>query len=154
MLDPREVRPGNWVLKITGTDRNTRSFFEYNAIELQKYNFSFLKGCLPIKISPIILERSGFTHDEGDWYINMDPVNTRGGFPFLRYRNADQSWYLKEIKIWAQPVHLHQLQNLYHALTHRELEIQLGHFENISMVSPIDFFIKPIRKEVRIMPLL
>ena len=29
MIDPREVRVGNWVMKITGTDRNTQSFFEY-----------------------------------------------------------------------------------------------------------------------------
>jgi len=154
MLDPREVRPGNWVLKITGTDINTRSYFEYNAVELNEYNLSYLKGCLPIKISPVILERSGFTFDSGDWYLNMESEDLAEGLPFLRFRKSDQSWYLKEMKIWAQPVHLHQLQNLYHALSHRELNIHLGHFENISIISPIDFFIKPLLKESRIRPLL
>lgn len=154
MLDPREVRPGNWVLKITGTDKNTRAFFEYNAVELNEYNLTFLKGCLPIKISPVILERSGFTHDSGDWYINLEAEVRAEGLHFLRFRHADQNWYLKGMKIWAQPIYLHQLQNLFHALSHRELDIQLGHFENISIISPIDFFIKPVRKEARIMPLL
>ena len=34
MLDPKDVRIGNWVIKITGTDRNTKSFFEYQPIAL------------------------------------------------------------------------------------------------------------------------
>ncbi len=154
MLDPREVRPGNWVLKITGTDKNTQSYFEYNLVELNEYNLSFLKGCLPIKISPVILERSGFAFDSGDWYINMEGEGITEGLPFLRFQQSDQTWYLNELKIWAQPVYLHQLQNLFHALSHMELNIQLGHFENISMISPIDFFVKPVKMESRISPLL
>jgi hypothetical protein len=32
MIDPKEIRAGNWVIKITGRDIHTQSVFEYRAI--------------------------------------------------------------------------------------------------------------------------
>ncbi|MFL5808933.1 MAG: hypothetical protein ACJ749_05385 [Flavisolibacter sp.] len=154
MLDPREVRAGNWVLRITGTDTNTKSFFEYKAVALDEYYFTFAKACFPIMISSLILENSGFTYNAGDWYINMDPKKDNNDAPFLTFRQSDKSWYLQKMKLWFQPVYVHQLQNLFYALVNKEINIDLGRFENISMIGPIDFFVKPLRKTSIIRELL
>jgi hypothetical protein len=149
MLDPKEVRVGNWVVKITGKDINTQSFFEYRAIAPDEYYYTFAKSCFPIKITPLILGRSGFKHEFGDWYINRSAEGIEEGFPFLRYHHADSCWYLEKMKLWSQPVYVHELQNLFYALSKEELNIQPGKFANIAMMGPIDFFVKPIEKNYR-----
>ena len=143
MIDPKEVRVGNWVIKITGTDINTQSFFEYKAIALDEYYYTFAKVCFPIKITTAILGASG------DWYLNRPVEGIDEGLPFLRYNHTDSCWYLEKMKLWSQPVYIHQLQNLYYALSKEELNIQLGRFANVAMMGPIDFFVKPIEKNYR-----
>ena len=66
----------------------------------------------------------------------------------------DCHWYFKQIGLWSQPVYVHQLQNLFYALTNEELEIYLGRFNNLAMMGPVDFFVKPIEKNHRIRELL
>jgi hypothetical protein len=149
MIDPREIRTGNWVIKITGTDINTQSFFEYKAIAFDEYYHTFAKVCFPIKITPAILGKSGFKHEFGDWFINRSVQGIDDGLPFLRYHNADNCWYLEKMKLWSQPVYLHQLQNLFYALSKEELNIQLGRFTNVAMMGPIDLFVKGIEKKSR-----
>ena len=151
MIDPREIRAGNWVIKITGTDSNTQSFFEYKAIALDEYYYTFAKVCLPIKVTPAILGKCGFKHEFGDWYINRAAEGIEDGLPFLRYRGIDNGWYLGRIKLLSQPLYLHQLQNLFYALSNEELNIDLGCFENSAMTGIVDFFVKPIEKQTRIM---
>ena len=154
MIDPKEVRVGNWVIKITGTDINTQSFFEYKAIALDEYYYTFAKVCFPIKITTAILGASGFKHEFGDWYLNRPVEGIDEGLPFLRYNHTDSCWYLEKMKLWSQPVYIHQLQNLYYALSKEELNIQLGHFANVAMMGPIDFFVKPIEKNFRMRELM
>ena len=154
MIDPREIRAGNWVIKITGTDSNTQSFFEYKAIAFDEYYYTFAKVCFPIKITPAILGKSGFKHEFGDWYINRPAEGIDEGLPFLKYRHADNSWYLENVKLWSQPMYVHQLQNLFYALSNEELNVQLGRFENIAMMGPINFFVKPVEKNIRIRELI
>ena len=154
MIDPREIRAGNWVIKITGTDSNTQSFFEYKAIGFDEYYFTFAKVCFPIKITPAILGKSGFKHEFGDWYINRPAEDIDEGMPFLRYHHKDDSWYLDKMKLWSQPFYLHQLQNLFYALSGEELNVQLERFENIAVIGPIDFFVNPVQKEKRIRELM
>lgn len=146
MINPREIRAGNWVLKITGSDVNTQSFFEYKAISPDEYYYTFAKVCFPIKITPAILASCGFKHEFGDWYINRPAEGIDDGLPFLRYHHAEDCWYLDKIRLWAQPLYVHQLQNLVYALCNEELNIHLGRFENIAMMAPIHFFVKPIEK--------
>jgi len=150
MIDPREVRAGNWVLKITGTDTNTQSFFEYRAIAPDEYYYTFANVCFPIKITTSILGKSGFKHEFGDWYINRPAEGLDDGLPFLRYHHADSCWYLEKNKLWSQPLYVHQLQNLFYALSNQELNIQLGHFKNTILAGPIDFFIKNNQKDYRV----
>lgn len=147
MIDPKEIRAGNWVLKITGTDRNAQSFYEYRSIAPDEYYYTFANVCFPIAITQSILGKSGFTHEFGDWYINRSAEGIVDGLPFLRYRHADHCWYLEKNKLWSQPLYVHQLQNLFFALCNEELPVRLGDFENIALLEPIDFFIKADEKK-------
>src|SRR5215203_7452384 len=149
MIDPKEVRVGNWVIKIMGTNINMQSFFEYKAIAPDEYYYPFAKSCFPIKITSSILGKSGFRHEFRDWYINRPFEGIEEGLPFLRYQHADNCWYLEKMKLWSQPIYLHQLQNLVYVLSKEELNIQLGNFANTAMMGPIDFFIKPIERNYR-----
>jgi hypothetical protein len=51
-------------------------------------------------------------------------------------------------------MYVHQLQNLFYALSNEELNVQLGRFENIAMMGPINFFVKPVEKNIRIRELI
>ena len=146
MLDSTDVRAGNWVLKITGTDANTQAYFQYKAIAPDEYYHTFAKACFPIKITPSILGECGFMHEFGDWYRNIAAEGIEDGLPFLRYKHADKLWYLQDIKLWAQPLYVHQLQNLFYALTGEELPVNLQHYKNLEIVGPINFFVKPLAK--------
>ena len=134
MLDPKELRVGNWVLKVSGVDRNSKSFFEYKPIAVDEYLFSFSKVCFPIPITGDVLGKSGFKHDFGDWYRNIEAEGIDEGLPFLRYKHKEKCWYLKDVQIPVQPLYLHQLQNLVYALSKQELTVQLDHFENLPIV--------------------
>lgn len=154
MINPKEIRAGNWVIKITGTDINLQSFFEYKAIAPDDCYYTFAKTCFPIKITPFVLGKIGFKHEFGDWYINRPAEGIDEGLPFLRYNHTDSCWYLEKIKLHSQILYLHQLQNLFYALSHQELNVQLGRFENIPMMGPIDFFVKPIEKNYLVRQLM
>ena len=154
MIDPKEVRVGNWVIRITGTDINSRSLFEYKAIAPDECYYTFAKSCFPIKITSSILGKSGFKHEFGDWYLNRPAEGIEEGLPFVRYKHVDSSWYLQKMKLWSQPIYLHQLQNLFYALSNEELNIQLGPFENTAMMGPINFFVSPLEKKAKIRELL
>lgn len=140
MLDTRDVRVGNWVLKLTGRDVKDQSFFEYKAIALDEYFYTFAKDCFPIKLSVEILGECGFKHEFGDWYKNLPSPDREEGAPLLRYRHNEKAWYLGALELPAQPDYVHQLQNLYYALTGQELNIELSRFENLAMEHPIQLF--------------
>lgn len=142
MLDSKDLRIGNWVLKVSGTDRNSTSFFEYKPISVEEYLFSTARDSFPILLTSDILGKAGFTHDSGDWFKNVNAVGIDEEPLFLRYKSKVKSWYLKGVKIPAQPVYLHQLQNLVYALSNIELHVQLGHFENLPSLKRADFFPK------------
>ncbi|HUC80986.1 MAG TPA: hypothetical protein VMR70_08725 [Flavisolibacter sp.] len=154
MIDSREVRPGNWVIKVTGIDTNTKPFYEYKAVLVDEYFYSFVKFCFPILLTTGVLGSSGFRHEFGDWFKNEDAEGIDDGLPFLCFRHSDKCWYFRNSKIPAQPIYLHQLQNLVFALTNQELAIKLGFFENLPMVGPINFFVKAAQKNTTTKQLL
>src|SRR5688500_12282328 len=145
MIDPRDIRPGNWVIKITGKDVNESPFFAFRAVALDEFFYSFINVCFPIPLTTSIFGKCGFKHDFVDWYMNIAAEGVDDGLPFWRYKLKEKCWYLRNVKIPAQPVYLHQLQNLYYALTKKELNVQLGSFENIDSVGPINFFNKAVQ---------
>ena len=154
MIQPADIRTGNWVLRITGQDNKSHSYFEYTPVAINEYYYTFSKFCFPVHLSSAVLGSCGFKHEFGDWYLNIDAEGIDDGLPFLRFKHADQTWYLHDIKIPAQPIYLHQLQNLYYALCKKELKVDLGLFKNTETMGPINFFTKPYLKTYQPLPLL
>ena len=64
MIDPREIRAGNWVVKITGTDKYS-IIFRIQGNCSDEYYYTFANVCFPIKITTSILGQSGFKHEFG-----------------------------------------------------------------------------------------
>lgn len=94
-----------------------------------------------------MLGSCSFRHEFGDWYKNFEVEGIEDGLPFLRYQFKNSSWYLKNQLLDVQPQYVHQLQNLYHALTHKELKMDLGFFQNIDIIGPIAFTKPTIYKD-------
>jgi hypothetical protein len=142
MIQANELRIGNKFLGIAGvqtvldisdnTDRNT---LVYNS-DLHKAMYSHLitvvenrnqyKPCEMdgIPLTPEILVKAGFNiapyvGDKRNHYYHES-----GLFAFKGYRNSNDYYYessLTDVNITS----LHQLMNLYHALTGKELNIEL-----------------------------
>lgn len=118
MIQPNELRIGNWV-KINGV----------NLIVTPELFCLIISGDIappkPIPITPEILEKAGFYKEEGtiECWTKNDPefsiCKTLGeGFLFCQL-SCDTVSIIGKSKI----EYLHQLQNLYFALTGQELPI-------------------------------
>lgn len=140
MLSPTDVRAGNWVIKIVGSDKNGDSFLEYRSIALDEYYYTCAAVCFPIPLSPGILEYCGFEQESGYWQKSVEEVGVEKEVPLLRFMTINKTWYFGDFKIPAQPLYVHQLQNLYYALTNQELVVHLGFYRNLPLFGPIDFF--------------
>ncbi|MEI6950883.1 hypothetical protein V9K67_27135, partial [Paraflavisolibacter sp. H34] len=143
MLDPKDVRVGNWVIKVTGRDANGKAFFEYMPIAIDEYYFTWANYCFPINLTPPLLEICGFRPGSGGWYKNLQG-NDREEPQVLRY-NQDGGWFLNDCKLPLQPVYVHQLQNLYYALTGQELVIELSPYRNMDILLPVRRFFDPLK---------
>jgi hypothetical protein len=109
MINPKELRLGNWV------------FYYGKAIQLDEEYLEVLFGARnyqdyqPIELTPEILEKAGF---EPYKYYSDTMSYKRDWFIWTK------GWFQKGIKILNEDVkYLHQLQNLYFALTGEELTI-------------------------------
>ena len=89
MIDVKDVRVGNWVIKITGRDLNAKSFFEYKPIALDEYYYTFAKVCFPIKLSPGVLDKCGFTRESGEWFKSLTSDKKEDKGPFLKYKHEN-----------------------------------------------------------------
>ena len=125
MIDAKEIRAGNWVITHDGDADVERPERVYKLIKENEYSFTFARQYLPIPLSADVLANSSFKHSFGNWFKNLDAEGVEGGVPFLRYNLKTSQWYLFERRLPFQPVFLHQLQNLYYALTNQELSIAL-----------------------------
>jgi hypothetical protein len=125
MIPVQELRIGNWV--------EYKSFgdFDYQTVESiskEGINLSWFPECIvwiepdelhPIPLTPEILEKCGFRE-----YGPFSPWLTLGSFSWsdpagISYEIDEESAMLDHIK------YLHQLQNLYYAVTGEELTITL-----------------------------
>ncbi|GAA4746192.1 hypothetical protein [Flavisolibacter ginsenosidimutans] len=130
MINTKQLRAGNWVMKILTTKTDVNAFYEYKVIGEDEYYFTFANVYFPIALAPDILGKSGFQHSFGDWYKNTEAEGIDGGIPFLRFKHKTGQWYLFDHPLPFQPQYLHQLQNLYYGLTQKELVVALGPFAN------------------------
>jgi hypothetical protein len=63
MIDPKEVRIGNWVIKVTGRDAHNNAYFEYRAVAIDEYFFTWAKICFPIHLTTEILNTCSFAQE-------------------------------------------------------------------------------------------
>jgi len=127
MIDPKELRIGNWA-GYEGEFFQVWSEITKYSVDLDNLTNRHIKAAAydeisPIPLTPWILERAGFEEwAEGNW--RTKPLLNLGGWSkefnyYLPYYNF--STYTGNVII----KHIHQLQNLYFALSGEELEISL-----------------------------
>jgi len=142
-MKANELRIGNWVIcHFMNMEIKTQVLWmTYNILE-QKYfanvkdgevinAYSIETNCKPIPITPELLERCGFViSGDVEWVIPLP--NGNGCDLFLEHILADNTIpydvVLRAEKhfIYLHSItYLHQLQNLYHALTGNELEVKM-----------------------------
>jgi hypothetical protein len=130
MIKATELRIGNWVL-VCGVEivifsmaptTNGRTW-GFNLFEGEMPSF-YDHECEPIPLTPEILERCGFEEIyKSDFTIRFDyKLNGKIGAGWNLINGHFHVRYIGEK--FTHVKHLHQLQNLYFALTGRELEIK------------------------------
>lgn len=115
MIQANELRIGNYIIRANGFP-SAVSAYDFEHTNFQETN--------PIPITPEILEKCGFDLTqwfcEGSYKIREDKSDMLYGWTFV-VRNANHD---REIE-FGYFKYVHELQNLYFALTGEELEIEL-----------------------------
>jgi hypothetical protein len=116
-MEANELRIGNWINDIMG------GFCQITADDIANWEAI---NAQPIPLTPEILEKSGFQWEVSD----HKPQCEKNGVLFFLYEDGSigvGGWvYSDYIEIGnANARYLHQLQNLYFALTGEELEIKI-----------------------------
>jgi hypothetical protein len=118
-MDAKELRVGNWVIDGDGDENQVEEICPYSCGK-NDFRWDWLKSVEPIPLTEEWLVRFGFKDNNYTfdlmanrkklsfgWYARVVSSGVRRGFSMGKY---------KHIK------HVHQLQNLYFALTGKELE--------------------------------
>lgn len=117
-IQPNELRIGNWYI---GASRGEYEQVDANVI----YHLANNKmNCLPIQLSPAILEKCGFEKvQEDDWvrFIKGIKYQEDGSYTcdLELDQNEDGTWTVDYHDVIVQ--YLHTLQNVHFALTQTEL---------------------------------
>jgi hypothetical protein len=137
ILKPQDVRVGNWVqfdnevIKVTDIFNGGINVCDDN---YETYPIHYLQQLEPIPLTPEILEKAGFKKGyQKDWRrLNITPKGSNTKFCFVAcIAEGIDNWVDYTVDdVFATRrrtniKHLHQLQNLYFALTGEELEIEL-----------------------------
>jgi hypothetical protein len=124
-LKASDLRVGNWV-NYQGKPIIIKEIYCHDEAltELPGYciNHTTIDAYNPILLTDEILYHTGFDLFYNNPRLECFYVNTSSYYPFNIVESSDHRFYYNdnlEIK------YLHQLQNLYHALTGQELEINL-----------------------------
>jgi len=115
-LSASELRIGNWVKP--NSPRHREKYLQVESIFSDVINFEFRPYSIdeiePIPLSEEILLKCGF-EKKGEYLIY-------GEFKLWRYINeVDNVWLLEDWPYQCDVIHIHQLQNVYFALTGQEL---------------------------------
>jgi hypothetical protein len=123
MIESKELRVGNWVLYDGKPTKVHEPFIGA---------FKHLKAD-PIELTPEILEACGFVNTGSNWYTEKYFTDCKEALELIRIdinantfrasiENDDNE---HEPAYTAKPIkYVHQLQNLYYALTQTELQIK------------------------------
>lgn len=129
MINAQELRIGNWIDVVAGNRQQVahiRKQFVKDG-DLYFINSRLPEHCIPILLTPEILEKCGAGKDEDGFLVS---ITTDGWELFIEETNEWDVWYGKdENRERYLPLvsirYLHQLQNLYFCLTGTELEVKL-----------------------------
>ena len=120
MIDAKELRIGNWVLINGRFIYMDAKIFHVVILGFEGYEPE------PISLTPEILEKCGFDIDLDNFNWNAYKEFENNGlshYVSLRFNKTKQFWFFRHA---ASPIkHIHQLQNLYFALTGKELDVKL-----------------------------
>lgn len=109
MVDIRELRVGNWLMGKLGPQQVEPLDFKYMVV---------LNSADPIPLTPEILEKCGFVKMMG--ILGLYPIDISARMEVVIFGgNYEGGHDIHHI------IHLHQLQNLYYALTGTELNYVL-----------------------------
>lgn len=114
MIQANELRIGNCFL-----NPNTGKVIRCTCEDISDIQNGY-KTRLPIPLTPEILEKCGFKHTWGDIYELEDGFGV-----YASLRNGWMVSQSRDISNIKGADYLHQLQNLYFALTGEELKIKL-----------------------------
>ena len=130
MIKSQEFRLGNYLLHKTGIRILTvPCSFEHFALMAKAGE----KDLFPVILSPAILEKCGFVENkkyallpESREFILVLPVMGSGEIEIRAYVKSNKECFARamvnKVPVSNNVHHLHQLQNLYYALTSKELE--------------------------------
>jgi hypothetical protein len=123
MVKSSELRIGNW-MTFKGLWKGELSDISSSGLTQFKGN----NGCFdidsirPIKLMPEILVKAGFDLEyKSVFTVKYTHKNSVFGFDW----NITTGWHARYYSHHINCIHLHQLQNLYYALTGEELTIEL-----------------------------
>lgn len=135
MIQANELRIGNAVQDDTGrigiitevSKNSVRLKMEFSILKIDTHHDEQGVDVTPIPLTPEILEKAGFVkEDEFYYHPNTMIFELTQKFPSLGYWWAVRRTSLPAaIVIKERFLYLHQLQNLYFALTQTELNINL-----------------------------
>lgn len=116
MVNANELRIGNWI-------NLQDSPIKVNGHALWNMEQGLLNGSYsPIILTPEILSKAKFEHYHDNPRLEVFYVNRQWYYPFfINMSRGLTYWYDENLKLGS----LHQLQNLFFALTGEELEITL-----------------------------
>lgn len=140
MIAANELRTSNWILLDKDGGQIPYLVTSHDIEEIESYG----EDCHPIPLTPEILEKAGFEYyihngiaslgdikkdgDTHEWSLpaqRTDGHDIGSSFSIIRWGNESEPFYFSSHKIRIHIQYLHQLQNLYYALTGEELNIQL-----------------------------
>lgn len=125
MVQANELRIGNWYSKFGLPKKATGGFIQrLSHIQSLNKNAIDVSG---IPLTPEILEKAGFKYDEGmesyDLFTSSGLISIAKDYSFFIGDNHFECGFAGGNKSLVK--YLHQLQNLYFALTGEELQINL-----------------------------
>lgn len=131
MIQANELRIGNWIQLRNIRERGKQVFpFKVEVKDLVTLckNIPYVKRCEPILLTSEILEKAGFETDEICYWTEFSTPTGSVNYLSIGYYAGKVFKFLPtgQIDIQGNEINsVHQLQNLYFALTGEELVIDL-----------------------------
>jgi ribosome biogenesis SPOUT family RNA methylase Rps3 len=125
-METNELRIGNWVLTPDGSVQITDIFnggINLSDDKYEAYPEYSMDRVSPIPLTESILEAAGFENGKIDFQYDVLEIEDGNAFLYNEYEGGGSYCFPCQ--------YLHQLQNLYHALTGTELKVSLTEKVNV-----------------------